>query len=398
MTVQEEIILATIKSYIKKDGTKAFLFQAYLGVDPITGKERRTTRRNFTTKKEAQLALAKLVIETEKNGLFEKIPKIETFNMLYELWFEQHKKDIKPTTEQRIKIYFDNHILKKLGKMKLSKITPLYCQKILNEWADNLATYKQMRIYVNMVFKYGILIGTINDNPMERTIIPKRKNSAEKNESDSYYTKEELKEFFSCLAQLKDKRAYTFFRVLAFVGLRKGEALALTWNDIDFDNKLLTVNKTLAELKSGKPIIQDTKTESSNRVVQMDNKTCNVLKEYKNHIIKEKLALGIRDDNFNNNVVFSNSVFYRENQYLYKAYPNNVLEKVKRYFPNMKIIKVHDFRKTNASLLFESGASIKDVSQRLGHKSTKVTTDIYIKVTKAKQNETAEKFSEYMAF
>lgn len=97
-------------------------------------------------------------------------------------------------------------------------------------------------------------------------------------------------------------------------------------------------------------------------------------------------------------MVFSNSVFYRENQYLYKAYPNNVLERVKRHFPNMKIIKVHDFRKTNASLLFESGASIKDVSQRLGHKSTKITTDIYIKVTKAKQNETAEKFSEYMAF
>ena len=149
--------------------------------------------------------------------------------------------------------------------MKLSKITPLYGQKILNEWADSLATYKQMRIYVSMVFKYGILIGAMNDNPMERTILPKRKNTAETNESDSYYTKEELQEFFSCLEQLKDKRAYTFFRVLAFVGLRKGEALALTWNDIDFENKLLTVNKTLAELKSGKPIIQDTKTESSNR-------------------------------------------------------------------------------------------------------------------------------------
>ncbi|OJG75019.1 hypothetical protein RV12_GL002064 [Enterococcus quebecensis] len=64
----------------------------------------------------------------------------------------------------------------------------------------------------------------------------------------------------------------------------------------------------------------------------------------------------------------------------------------------MKIIRVHDFRKTNASLLFESGASIKNVSQRLGHKSTKITTDIYIKVTKAKQNKTAEKFSDYMAF
>ena len=388
--------MATIKKYSKKDGSKLWMFQTYLGINQATGKPVKTTRRGFSTKKEAQLELNRLLVDFEKNGSTKN--RSMTFEKLYILWFEQHKKDIKPTTEQRIKIYFNNHILKRFSKMRITKITPLFCQKILNDWADNLATYKQMRIYVSMVFKYGILIGVINDNPMERTIIPKRKNIAEKNESDTYYTKEELQEFFSCLEQLKDKRAYTFFRVLAFVGLRKGEALALTWNDIDFENKLLTVNKTLAELKSGKPIIQDTKTKSSNRAIQIDSKTCNILKEYKNHIIKEKFALGIRDENFNDNVVFSNSVLYRERQYLYKAYPNHVMEKIKRHFPNMKIIKVHDFRKTNASLLFESGASIKDVSQRLGHKSTKITTDIYIKVTKAKQNETAEKFSEYMAF
>ena len=74
------------------------------------------------------------------------------------------------------------------------------------------------------------------------------------------------------------------------------------------------------------------------------------------------------------------------------------MKKVKKYFPDMKMIKVHDFRKTNASLLFESGATIKDVSQRLGHKSTKVTMDIYIKVTHEKQDETTQKFAEYMAF
>lgn len=387
--------MATIKQYAKKDGSKLWMFQTYLGINQATGKPVKTTRRGFNTKKEAQLELNRLLVDFEKNGSTKN--KSMTFNQLYELWFNQHKKDIKPTTEQRIKIYFNNHILKRFAKMKLHKITPIFCQKTLNDWADNLATYKQMRIYVSMVFKYGILIGVVDDNPMERTIIPKRKGRDNK-EEDSYYTKEELQEFFKCLEKLKDKRAYTFFRVLAFVGLRKGEALALTWNDIDLENRLLTVNKSLAELKSGQPIIQETKTSSSNRVVRMDSKTCSILKEYKNHIIKEKFALGIRDKNFNDNVVFSNSVLYRERRYLYKAYPNNVMERVKRHFPNMKIIKVHDFRKTNASLLFESGASIKDVSQRLGHKSTKITTDIYIKVTKVKQNETAEKFSKYMAF
>lgn len=60
-----------------------------------------------------------------------------------------------------------------------------------------------------------------------RTITPKSKLNQHKDEPDSFYTKEELKLFFNCLEQLKDKIAFTFFRVSAFLGLRKGEAMAL---------------------------------------------------------------------------------------------------------------------------------------------------------------------------
>lgn len=118
----------------------------------------------------------------------------------------------------------------------------------------------------------------------------------------------------------------------------------------------------------------------------------------KKKLLQDKLSLGLRDDNFETSVVFCNSVYYNQNQYLYKSYANNVLLRLKRKFPDQKIIKVHDFRKTHASLLFESGVSIKDVSNRLDHKSTKVTEDIYVKVTPTKKKEFAQKFAEYMAF
>ncbi|MFI3683875.1 site-specific integrase [Vagococcus fluvialis] len=392
--------MAQITSYIKKDGSKAYMYKVYLGIDPITGKEKRTTRRNFNTKKEAQISLSRLLLDVEKNGLQTNniTSNIKTFNQLYELWFKQHSKDIKNTTIQRIEQHFNNHILPKMGDMSLNKISPLYCQECLNEWAEKLATYKQLKTYVNMVFKYGILIGVIGDNPMSRTITPKQKNKAPVNVPDSFYTKSELKQFFDCLEKLNDKRAYAFFRVLAFLGLRKGECMALLWKDIDFVNRLVTIDKTLVELQDGSFVVNSTKTESSTRTIQMDDKTTKILREWKNHIIREKFALGIREDNFSDNVVFCNSVFERDRQYLYKAYPNHVMDKVKKHFPKMKIIKVHDFRKTNASLLFESGASIKDVSQRLGHKNTKVTTDIYVMVTPTKQKETVELFSSYMNF
>lgn len=389
--------MATFKQYERKDGTTLWFFKAYLGIDSVTGKEIRTTRRNFKTKKEAQLALSRLQIDFDKSKALNNDSSSMKFVELYRLWFEQHEKGIQTTTKQRIRIHFNNHILPIFGDLTISKITPIFCQKALNDWSDELSTYKSLGIYTRKVLDFGVLIGALSDNPMSRTITPKRKRTLP-DVSDSYYTKEELKQFFDCLTKLKDKRAFTFFRVLAFVGLRKGEAQALLWDDIDFVAKTITVTKTLAELQSGKPIIQEAKTESSNRVVQVDDRTLEILKEWRTYLIQEKLKLGIRDDDFGSTVVFRNSVLYRERQHLYKNYANEVIRKVHRHFPEMKIIKVHGFRKTNASLLFESGASIKDVSQRLGHKSTGITMEIYIMVTQAKQTETAKKFAQYMAF
>lgn len=386
--------MANFKMYQTQQGKK-WQFQAYLGINPVTGKPVKTTRRGFTSKKEAQLALSRLQVDFEKNGLMKQ--ENMTFEQLYKIWFEQHSKNIKDTTQQRIRIYFDNHVLKEFESLNIEKITPLFCQRVLNKWADTMASYTKIKTYVNMVFKYGILIGVISDNPMARTITPKSKLKP-RTDLDMYYTKDELKQFFRCLLRLKDRRAYAFFRVLAFAGLRKGEAMALTFKDIDFENGLIHVNKTLIELQNGTSTIHEPKTETSIRSVKIDDQTVSILREWKNHIIQEKLRLGIRDNNFADNVVFCNSILHNKNAYLYHSYANNVLKKVYKYFPEMKQIKVHDFRRTNASLLFESGASIKDVSQRLGHKNSKITTDIYIKVTQTKQDETASKFAEYMAF
>lgn len=74
------------------------------------------------------------------------------------------------------------------------------------------------------------------------------------------------------------------------------------------------------------------------------------------------------------------------------------MKKGKEHFPDMKIIKVHNFSKTNVLFLFESRASIKDAFKRLDHKSTMVTTDIYIKITESKQNKTAGQFEKYRVF
>ncbi|MCB5951265.1 site-specific integrase [Enterococcus sp. BWT-B8] len=386
--------MATYKEYKKKDGSTKWLYKAYLGKDPITGKEIRTTRRNFDTRKEAILDYARLQLEVESNGISNR-NTVKTYQDLYELWMSQHKENIRNTTEQRIRNYFKNQILPYFGKMNLNKITPTICQKILVEWAKKYKAFQKVKSYTSQVFKYGVLIGVIKDNPMERTITPKSKTKSSKS-IDEVYSKEELQQFFNCLEELKDERAIAFFRLASYTGARKGEILGLTWKDIDFEAKTISFNKTLIELSDGSLHLNPTKTDKSNRVITIDDDTMVILKKWKRSVIKKNLSRGIRIDNMDDVPVISTIKANKKREFLYKGYPNHVMDKVAKKFPDMKIIKVHGFRKTHASLLFEAGAQIKDVQDRLGHSSSKTTMDIYIQVSKNRQEETVEMFSSFM--
>lgn len=79
--------MANIKKYTKKDGTTAYMFNVYLGKDPLTGKKKRTTRRGFKTKKDANIALSKILVEVDELGLRQNDQM--TFQEVFEEWFRQ---------------------------------------------------------------------------------------------------------------------------------------------------------------------------------------------------------------------------------------------------------------------------------------------------------------------
>lgn len=294
--------MAILKQYKKSDGTTAWFYKLYMGKDPITGKERRTTRRGFKTKKEACLDLARLQLEIESKGVNNN--SVRTYRELYNLWMSQHTLNIRNTTEQRVRNYFTNQILPSFGNMKLDSITPSICQKILTDWATKYQSFQKIRSYASQVFNYGILLGVIDNNPMERTITPKSiSNSTEIKEE--VYSKEELHLFFECLHKLKDERALVFFRIASYTGARKGEILGLTWRDIDFDNQTIRFNKTLVELSDGSLCINPTKTDKSKRVISIDNGTSRILKKWKRSVTKKNLSRGIRIDNIDDIPVIS---------------------------------------------------------------------------------------------
>ncbi|HHO0513232.1 TPA: tyrosine-type recombinase/integrase [Staphylococcus aureus] len=377
-----------IKKYTKKDGSTAYMFVAYLGIDPITRKQKRTTRRGFKTEREAKLAEAKLQTEVQANGFLNN--EITTFKQVYDLWLEQYKHTVRESTYQRVVTLFNTAILEHFNNVSIKSITIPYCQRVINKWNDKYKDMKAIRIYTSNVFEYAVNLKIITENPFKHTKQPRKKETPQE-DSYVYYSRDELQTFLSFVEDnLVD---YAIFRTLAFTGFRRGELMALTWNDINFEKKTITINKTCARGNNYKPIIQPHKTKSSYRTISVDDKTLSILKQWKVQQRTESLKFGhnaLKKDQF----VFTN---VSTNKRLYPEYCNKVLANVCKKH-NFKQIKLHGFRHVHCSLLFEAGLTIQEVQDRLGHGDIKTTMDVYAHVTEKQRDQVAEKFANYINF
>ena len=380
-----------IKQYTKKtDGKKYYMFQLYLGKDEITKKDRYTTRRGFKTKKEAEIAQARLKTEIADNGLLNT--DITTFKEIYELWYEGYQHTIKEST-LLVNQHIFNLVLDKLGDMQLKKITLPYCQKVINGYSKifSLAVLKKIKIYGSMIFDYAVKMKVIYNNPMKDVLLPKKEDDITSDDKDKYYSKEELRQFLKLVDNEQDIKLTAMFRVLAYTGIRKGELQALNWSDVDFTNNTININKTLALNTAKRIVVQTPKSKSSIRNISIDEQTANILKRWK---IKQKeifLMIGTR---FKKN----QSCFTEEvtNSYLYLNFMNTNLKRICKK-NDFKLIKVHGFRHTHCSLLFESGFTIQEVQDRLGHSDLKTTMSIYAHVTEKQRDNMADKFAKFMA-
>lgn len=373
-----------IKKYYKKDGSSAYMFQIYTGVDSLTGKKKRTTRRGFGSQKEAKLALAKLQLELDAGKVVKQ--DFSTFKEVYELWFENYKTTVKDTSAQRVAYLFKNQILPKFGKYRINQINAAICQRIVNEWNEEGAPVR-LRSYAKKIFSYAVSINLTVSNPMDNILIP-RKLTEPEHKKENFLDRQQLTDFLALLKTNECYDAYLMFHVLAYTGLRKGELAALTWDKIDFKEQALTVTKTGYYL-NGKAQITTTKTAGSMRTISIDDVTATLLKKWKLQQKKYLFENGIRVKTDLKQLVFPND----KNGLNSNTYLNDVLRK----YPDLKLTP-HGLRHTHASLLFEAGASIKQVQERLGHTSIKTTLEIYTHVTKETEKESAEKFLNYMNF
>jgi integrase len=384
--------MATIISkYKKKDGKTYYKIKAYMGMNPETGKEINVTRQGFASKKDAELAISRLKVEVEDRGY--KKASYNTFSEVYELWFDMAYKDtVKESTYVKTLELFKNHILPAFGHLRLEKISVTYCQKKINEWCKKLSKYRVLKNYITKVLDYAITLDLIRDNPMRKIIMPRRKETVDEEKPENFYNKEELQHFLECVKADGITRWHAIFRLLAFSGFRKGEALALEWKDIDFLNGTISISKTLARGKNNTLIIQSPKTKNSMRTISLDEVTMQTLKEWRKEQAKDFLKLGI------NTMKPTQPVFTTyENEYMQHATLTNRINRIIKNH-DLKVITVHGLRHTHCSLLFEAGVPIQEVKERLGHSDIQTTMNIYTHVTERAKEKSAEKFAAYVGF
>lgn len=378
-----------IKKYTTKNGETRYLFQTYLGIDPATGKERRTTRRGFKTMKEAKQAERNLLLDVEENGLPSNQSdgfQDPTFEELASLWLENYKTTVKPSTFENVKSKVEKMTEEHFKELKLKKITVAYCQKVVIELSKSYVLYNHYLSVINRIFKYAVLMDILDSNPFDKVIKPKSRQTQRKG---NFLTKEELREFLKLAQTATLSYFFPLVHLMSYTGLRQGEALALKWSDIDFENKKITVDKTAARIKE-KQTLQTPKTKNSKRVISIDPTTLSILKSWKKDQIKIYFKNGKHfegDDNF----IFTN-------QRGDWVHIHNFIPYFKRFVTDHKLkpITPHGLRHTHASLLFSAGVEPKNISDRLGHSTVQITLDLYTHITEEQRSDTVEKLLEYM--
>ncbi|SOC13515.1 site-specific recombinase XerD [Ureibacillus xyleni] len=384
----------SIRSYTLKNGEKRYMFKVYLGVDPLTGKQKDTTRRGFKTKKEAEIALARIKLEVSE-GTFRK-QRAETYKDVYDLWIKQYEKNVEESTFIKTLGIFRNHILPKIGNYKITKMNAHICQRHVNEWANKLKKFRTVKSYASKVLDFAIKHDYIQTNPFSLVELPKNPKKLQfhevynEDENENFYTKEQLIKFLQCMKQESNPKAYTLFHLLAYSGMRKGEALALSWKDIDFNKNEIRINKAISRGKDNKLYVKSTKTGMA-RTIKMDTNTMYILKEWKKYQRQELLVLGY-------NAIQSNQLIFNNNKNQFLQ-PNMTTKWLKRVLTKyqLPIITTHGFRHTHCSLLFEAGVSMKEVQDRLGHSDIKTTMNVYAHVSKNAKEVAVNKFEMFMA-
>lgn len=373
---------------IRKNKDGSWIVDVSNGINAVTLKQRRIVRKGFKTKREALEAEQYLrSVELKEKSFSSKV----TIDILYKLLKEEDK------INNRKKSYIDTpdnnynkHIKDYFSKVyDVSKLTYEDIYQFREDLREKNAknsdrylspnTINKIIILLKKILDVGLRKGYYNDNPVRLL----KKLPIEKSKMN-FWTVKEFKHFLS-LFEKDEYNVELLFTVLFFTGLRLGEALALTWRDVEFPTSTIHVTKSVY-LNKGEEHISSTKTKAGTRRIIIHNKLIKTLEEWKT---EQKQKLKVFTNNTEELQIFQNSPISLTKNSIEKQY-KKILARDNR----LKKIRIHDFRHSHASLLINQGEDYLVVKERLGHASITTTIDTYSHLYPSKQRDLADKLND----
>lgn len=350
-----------------KDGRQ---WQFRISYKDATGKRHTHASKLYKTKTEAKAEEARYRAEA-----FEVAPASATFDDLWEGWKIVHDAEVKPQTATRVHTMYTSHIQPVLGQIIAAKLTVAQYERFKQSLKDKgLSTHYCNKIHgvVLNLLRYGKrYYGIHNDAP---ELAGRFKEPQQIKEEMKFYTIEEYQKY---RRQLEPPVWLGFFDTLYFLGLRKGEAMALTWHDVDLNNKIARIYKTaVTKIKGERCVINSPKTRSSNRDLPLPDILVSDLKAI--HTYYESFA-GFSEDWY----IFGGLFPVSETSI-------DVHNRAAASAAGLDRIRIHDFRHSCASLLINNGANITVVAKYLGHSNIEMTLNTYSHFYKSKLEEVTD--------
>lgn len=413
--------------YVQKRGK---VYQYQFAIASIDGKRKYKNKSGFRTKSEAIEAGVKAYNEYINVGHCIEPSKMSYSDYL-DYWMKEHCEiNLKYHTIQSYQNIIKNHIKPKLGFYMLSQLTTSVIQEFINNIYLEKGFSKNFLKNILKVLKGSLgyatdVVGFIKVNPSLKVRLPKY----DIPDSDPVYllSNEEVEKILERFSN--NPCVYYAFLTAYYTGLRVSEVFGLTWDDIDFVKRTITVNKNILKKNQAggtkKRLISGNsttvwyfgtcKTKGSYRTIEIGDTLLKALKKYKEEQIQNRKDYGdtymkhykkIVNNPYNNKPEIKIINAYAELEVpleevkLVFLKKNGVFEGTDSCKYPFKVIhyelgipcRFHDFRDTHATRLIEAGADIKAVSKRLGHSNIRTTYEIYVKVTTKMESDTVEKF------
>lgn len=327
-------------------------------------------------------------------GEFKQDIKSVTVKAYMDNWLNNYKMyEVKPSTFDTIESTCNNLIYPYIGDYQFSTIQNIDIQNLINTLTKKDYSYSSIRKvynYTKSVYEFAVEHKDVSENPIKKIVLPK---AIKKDISDIvFYNDDEIKLIKkNALVKFPNSDVYVFrygyaIILLLYTGMRCGELLGLKWEDVNFENKTIFIQRNLKQVKNRDEDIkqkfivieQTTKTKAGKRYIHLSDMALEALKYYQSIKTDSPYVLSTKN---------SKPVSFRN---LDRAF-RNILTRAgitKQY-------GVHSLRHTFASMLFKKGVDVKTVSEILGHSDVGITYNIYIHIINEQKIKAIEQLNDF---